>query len=153
MRKSLMILVAMAPALLAQGGANCRQVGGAILTNFVDQTTTLGTATGDLKGGLGVTVLSLAPGANGTLVFHVHHHWVTEAGDTITLNDTYATAYPSGIPGLSAVSYTNGVTIAGGTGRFAGATGKLTSYGAIDLNNQHLILRYEGQVCYPPVEP
>jgi hypothetical protein len=87
------------------------------------------------------------------VVFHVHHHWVTEAGDTIVLNDPYATAYPSGIPGLSAVSHTNGVTIAGGTGRFAGATGKVTSYGAIDLNKQQLILRYEGQVCYPPVEP
>jgi hypothetical protein len=55
MLKSLMILVVMAPALLAQGGANCKVVGGAILTNFLDPSTTLGTATGDLKGGLGVT--------------------------------------------------------------------------------------------------
>ena len=149
MRKSLMILVVMAPALLAQGGANCRDVSGAILTNFLDQTTTLGTATGDLKGGLGVSVLSLAPGANGTVVFHNHHHWVTETGDTIVLNDAYATAYPSGIAGLYAVSYTNGVTIGGGTGRFAGATGKIAFYGAVDLNKGQVILRYEGQVCHP----
>jgi hypothetical protein len=41
-----------APTLLAQGGANCKNVGGAVLTNFLDQTTTLGTA----------TVLSLSSG-------------------------------------------------------------------------------------------
>jgi len=43
----------------------------------------LRTATGDLKGGLGVTVLSLSLGPGGTVLFHNHHHWVTEAGDTI----------------------------------------------------------------------
>jgi hypothetical protein len=47
-----MIFVVIAPTLLAQGGANCKNVGGAVLTNFLDQTTTLGTA----------TVLSLSSG-------------------------------------------------------------------------------------------
>jgi hypothetical protein len=151
MRKILMIFVVIAPTLLAQGGANCKNVGGAILTNFLDQTTTLGTATGDLKGGLGVTVLSLTPGPGGTVLFHNHHHWVTEAGDTIFFNDADAIAYPTGIPGLYAASYTNGVTLTGGTGRFAGATGKIASFGAVDLNKLQVILRYEGQICFPPV--
>lgn len=150
MRKSLMIFVMMAPALLAEGGANCRDVGGAVLTNFLDQTTTLGTATGDLKGGLGVTVLNVSPGPGGTVVFHNHHHWVTETGDTILFNDADATAFTTGIPGLYAVSYTNGVTITGGTGRFAGATGKIAWFGAVDLNKQQVILRYEGQICFHP---
>jgi hypothetical protein len=153
MHKSLMIFAVMAPALLAQGGANCKNVGGAVLTNFLDQATTLGTATGDLKGGLGVTVLSLSSGPGGTVLFHNHHHWVTEAGDTIFFNDADAIAYPTGIPGLYAVSYTNGVTLSGGTGRFAGATGKIASFGAVDLNKLQVILRYEGQICFPPVTP
>jgi hypothetical protein len=151
MRKSLMIFVVMAPALLAQGGANCKNVGGAVLTNFLDPTTTLGTATGDLKGGLGVTVLNVSPGPGGTVVFHNHHHWVTETGDTIFFNDADAVAYPTGISGLYAASYTSGITLAGGTGRFAGATGKIASFGAVDLNRQQVILRYEGQICFPPV--
>jgi hypothetical protein len=153
MRKSLMIFVVMAPTLLAQGGANCKDVGGALLTNFLDQTTTLGTATGDLKGALGVTVLSLSPGPGGTVLFHNHHHWVTEAGDTIFFNDADAIAYPTGIPGLYAAKYTNGVTLTGGTGRFAGATGKIASFGAVDLNKQQVILRYEGQICFSPATP
>ncbi len=37
----------------------CRQVGGTISTNFLNPTTTFGSATGDLSGGVGVTVLSL----------------------------------------------------------------------------------------------
>jgi hypothetical protein len=151
MRRSLIILAMIAPAVLAQGGANCREVGGAILTNFLDQTTTLGTATGDLKGGLGVTVLSVSQGSGGSVIFHNRHNWVTEAGDTLLFDDADATAFPTSIPGLYAVSYTNGVKLVGGTGRFAGASGKIASFGAVDLNRQQVILRYEGQVCIPPV--
>lgn len=68
-------------------------------------------------------------------------------------NDADAIAYPTGNPGLYAASYTNGVTLTGGTGRFAGATGKIASFGAVDLNKQQVVLRYEGQICLPPVTP
>jgi hypothetical protein len=146
MRKVMMILVVMTPILLAQGEANCRDVGGAVLTNFLDQTTTLGTATG----ALGVSVLSISPGPSGTVVFHNHHRWVTETGDTISFNDADATGFPTGIVGLFAVSYTSGITLTGGTGRFAGATGKIAAFGAVDLGRQQIILRYEGQVCFSP---
>ena len=126
---------------------HCRDVGGAILTNFLDQTTTLGTATGDLRGGLGVNVLSVAPGANGSTVFHNHHHWVTESGDAIFFADADATAFPSGVPGLFAASYINGINITGGTGRFAGTTGKLAVFGAVNLVQGEIVFRYQGQVC------
>lgn len=148
MTKNLIIFALLGRVLLAQGGANCKSVGGAVLTNFLDSTTTLGTATGDLKGGLGVTVLSSSQGPNGTLVLLNQHHWVTESGDTVLFNDANATAFPSGIPGLYTVSYTNGVKVAGGTGRFAGAAGKILVFGAADLNKGQIILRYEGQVCF-----
>jgi hypothetical protein len=161
MRKSLIVLVVfwhtililMTHPLFAQGGANCRTIGGAVLTNFLDQATTLGTATGDLKGGLGVSVLNFSPGQSDTLIFQNRHHWVTETGDTIFFDDASATAYPSGIPGLYAVRYTEGVTLSGGTGRFARASGRLAMFGAVDQNRQQVILRYQGQVCSRPVEP
>lgn len=41
--------------------------------------TTLGPVTGDLRGAIGVYLLSMP----GEVPLHVHHHWVTEAGDTI----------------------------------------------------------------------
>jgi hypothetical protein len=127
--------------------SRCRDVGGAILTNFVNQTTTLGTATGDLRGGLGVDVLSVAPGANGSTVFHNHHHWVTESGDTIFFADADATAFPTGVNGLFGASYIDGVKITGGTGRFASASGELAVFGAVNLNQGQIVLRYQGQVC------
>ncbi|MFZ0592785.1 MAG: hypothetical protein WAM39_20160 [Bryobacteraceae bacterium] len=148
MRKTLLSLVMIMPCMFAQDGANCKDVGGGILTNFVDQTTTLGTATGDLAGGLGVDVLSVTAGANGSTIFHNHHHWVTVSGDTITLADADATAYPTPIQGLYGASYKNGIEVTGGTGRFTGATGTLTAFGAVNLGPGQIVLRYAGQVCF-----
>src|ERR1700745_1340203 len=63
-------------------GGNCMRVGGSIITNFgaVDANTTLGPATGDLRGAVAATVLSITPNPDGTVSFHVHHHWGTGAG-------------------------------------------------------------------------
>ena len=131
------------------GDPHCKQVGGAISTNFLDASATLGTATGDLKGGVGVSVLSVAPGANGVIVFHNQHHWVTENGDTLSLEDADATAFPTSMPALVAISYTQGVQVNGGTGGFNGAKGTLTVWGAADLSREQIVLRYEGQICKP----
>jgi len=56
------------------------------MTNLavINQATTLGTQTGDLAGAVSAVILSVTPGANGTTVFKVQHHFVTEAGYTIT---------------------------------------------------------------------
>jgi hypothetical protein len=154
MRNSCILLLLTTPLLFAQGVAppRCHAVSGAISTNFVDPSDTLGTATGDFKGGLGVHVLSVTPGPNGTTVLHNHHHWVTEAGDTILFDDADAVLFPTPIPGLYAASYTQGVKIIGGTGRFDHATGNLTTtYGAVDLTKGEVVLRYEGKVCFAPM--
>jgi hypothetical protein len=152
MRKICVLFLTVTPWLFAQNDASghyCKAVGGSILTNFISQTETLGTATGDLKGGLGVTVLSVTQGPNGTTILHNHHHWVTEAGDTIFFDDADATLFPSPVSGLFAASYLKGVKLLGGTGRFENATGNLTStYGAVDLPKGQVILRYAGQVCF-----
>jgi hypothetical protein len=143
------LLLTMGSSLLAQTAPSCRDVGGVISTNFLDSNTTLGSATGDLNGGLGVTVLSVTQGPGGTLIFHNHHHWVTTYGDTISLADAQATAFSTTISGLYAVSYTKGVNITGGTGRFANATGSLAIYGAVNEIEGQVVLRYQGQVCVP----
>ena len=150
MRRILLSLLIVAPSLFAQETPHCTQVGGAILTNFIDPTTTLGTVTGDLRGGLGVSVLNVTPGPNGSAIFHNHHHWVTESGDTIFFADADAAAYPTPA-GVFGTAYTNGAQIIGGTGRFVGASGKLALYGAVDLTHGQIILRYSGQVCLKPV--
>jgi hypothetical protein len=161
MRKIWITLLLTLPCLFAYGG----DVSGGIVTNFLGEfghveavkpnnpvnssfvNETLGTATGDLEGALGVYVLSQTE-SNGTIFLHNHHHWVTEAGDTIFLADADAIVYPSGAPGLFAAIYPNGVGIIGGTGRFAGASGKIAAWGAANLNTNQLVLRYQGTISF-----
>lgn len=147
LRTLLMLFLITPPCVLAADTAECRAVGGAISTNFIDQSATLGTATGDLRGSLGVDVLGVAAGPNGSTVFHNHHRWVTESGDTIFLADADATAFPTGVPGLFGTSYIDGVKIVGGTGQFAEASGNLAIFGAVNLGQGQVVLRYQGQVC------
>ena len=147
MNKVSILFLAIVPCLYAQQGQHCRDVGGSILTNFIDATDTLGTATGDLKGGLGVTVLGVKPGPNDSTIYHVHHHWVTETGETLFFEDAYLTAIPTST-GLILADYIDGVKMTGGTGRFADASGTLVAWGAVDLSKGQLVLRYEGQVCF-----
>ncbi len=147
MRKGLVLLLAFS-SVAAWADPVCQHVGGGIVTNFLNATTTFGSATGDLGGGIGVTVLSLTPGPGGILTLHNQHHWVTTQGDTIKAPPADATAYPSGQPGLYAATYVDGVTINGGTGRFEHAKGKVFAWGAIDTTKNEVVLRYEGTVCF-----
>ena len=127
------------PAAKAQphhdlSGGRCIHVGGAIITNFgaVDPNTTLGPATGDLRGAVAASLLAPPqPGPNGTVLFQVQHHWVTEAGDNIYFDPAVATTIPLSQTRFAFTSYP--VHISGGTGKFAGATGDLINIGEADL--------------------
>jgi hypothetical protein len=137
---------------LSTFGQQCVHVGGGVITNIgvITPNRTLGTATGDLKGAIGVEILSQSSGPGGTTVFSVHHFWVTEAGDTIFVEPALLTAAPVA-PGLFAV-VTYPVSISGGTGRFEGASGKLKVIGEADFNAGHIGLRYDGEVCFEKEE-
>src|SRR5947207_15256485 len=82
----------------------CVHVEGAVITNIgvITADRTLGVATGDLKGAVGVQIVGQSPGINGTTVLSVHHYWVTDAGDTIFAAPAQLTAFPVA-PGLFAV--------------------------------------------------
>ena len=145
--------------LLTAGGAaaqssaarpHCTPVGGSAMTNFLAPDFTLGTATGDLRGAISATLLGVAEGPGGTTVFTVQHHWTTDAGDRIDVDVAVATATQI-MPGVFAIlSYP--LKIVGGTGRFAGAAGRIRNIGTVDLNTQRTIFRYAGDVCFqtPP---
>jgi hypothetical protein len=159
MRKIWIALLVMTPCLFAYGDEkNSKEVSGGIVTNILNESgtvngtnfiaTTLGTATGDLAGGLGVYIFSATSGP--ISVAKVHHHWVTNAGDTIFLEDATATAFQvgnfSGVYAVANDSYP--VKIIGGTGRFAHATGQLTNTGVIDFNQGKAVLRYQGTINF-----
>ena len=137
-----------AAAQSPQAQPHCRVVGGSVMTNFIAADRTLGTAEGDLRGAVSATLLGISSGGNETTIFTVQHHWVTETGDTIVMDVATATAaaVPQA-PGLFAIiSYP--VTISGGTGRFAGASGRLENMGSVDLTTQRTVFRYVGEVCF-----
>ena len=126
----------------------CVPVGGTVMTNFgaIDANTTMGTATGDLRGAVSGTLLTAPqPGAGNTVVFHVQHHWVTESGDTLNFDPATATTVPLSQTLFAIVTYP--IHLTGGTGRFAGATGDMNAIGEADLV-KGTIFRYAGQVCF-----
>jgi hypothetical protein len=128
--------------------SQCQPAGGMLMTNLgaVDANTTMGPATGDLKGSVGATILSTEVIGN-NLIFHVQHHWVTESGDSLTFDPATATSTPVASDLYAIVTYPT--HLSGGTGKFAGATGDFTAIGEVDLNSGQLVLRYSGQICFP----
>jgi len=129
------------------GHDRCKPVGGSVITNFgaVDANTTLGPATGDLAGAVAAGLLAPpASGPNGTVVFHIQHHWVTDAGDNILFDPAIATTQPISQTLFAVITYKAKIT--GGSGRFDGATGELDFIGEADLVHG-TAFRYSGEVC------
>lgn len=147
-------LGSVALAQSANAAPHTAKVGGGFVTNFIAPDQTAGTATGDLKGALGVKVLAVVSGAIGNgkpVTLKVQHFWVTETGDTIFLEAADATAYPGASPSqplLYSAVYENGVRVIGGTGKFEGATGTLKAWAAIDLQAGEVAGRYSGTICF-----
>ena len=132
----------------AHAAPNCSPVGGVLMTNIgaIAGQTNLGPVSGDLAGSVAATILG--QNANGT--FNLQHYWVTAAGDTIKLKVAVLTpTYPTNDMAIVAVPWGNYRSyIAGGTGKFAEATGYLDYFGMADFNQNTLVLRYRGEVCF-----
>jgi hypothetical protein len=132
----------------AHANAECTPVGGELMTNIgaIAGQTNLGPVFGDLAGSVAATILG--QNANGT--YNVQHYWVTSGGDTIKMKVAVLTpTYPTSDPAIVAVPWGNYRSyISGGTGRFEDASGYLDYLGMADFNQNTLVLRYRGEVCY-----
>ncbi|HWC19052.1 MAG TPA: hypothetical protein VG498_18720 [Terriglobales bacterium] len=146
------------PALLATQAfaksPSCSEVGGALLTNVGgfglvnNHATTLGVATGDLKGAVGVEILEGNPIAG----FTVQHHWVTDDGETLNIDQAHANGTFVNDAGLFAITDYK-FTVSGGTGHFQNLSGTLSAIGEIDFAAGHAILRYAGTLCHSSEKP
>jgi hypothetical protein len=150
-------LAGLAPAspLIAESRKerSCTPIGGMLMTNLgvISGATTLGVATGDLKGAVSATVLEVTPRADGAIVFEVQHHWVLDTGDTIRFDPVEVLAVPIA-PGIFGAFALQNLKILGGTGRFEGAEGEFTSnIGGVQLfpdGGGETVFRYRGEVCF-----
>jgi hypothetical protein len=111
----------------------------------IDQQTTMGVSTGDLKGAVSATIGSVTGNPDGTVSFVVQHHFVTDAGETILFNPATAVTLPVSSTRYAVLDYP--VTINGGTGKYAHAIGQLNSIGAVDLGSGQTVFRYSGKLC------
>lgn len=139
------------PVAFAQNenaSSHCVPVGGALMTNIgaIAGVTNLGPVFGDLQGSVAATIL----GQNSNGSYNVQHYWVTAAGDTITLEQAVLfPTYPTSDKDIVAVPWGNYRSyIKGGTGKFNNATGYLDYFGIADFQQNTLVLRYRGEVCY-----
>lgn len=135
------------PGLAQDPGARCIAVAGTMQTNLavIDPATTLGTASGDLKGAVAASILSTTQNSDGTVTFVVQHHLVTESGDTITFDPATALTMPVSATRFAVLNYP--VHITGGSGRYAKAKGDLSAIGEVDLGLGQTVFRYTGKVC------
>lgn len=140
-------LAATAAGQSSQSAPSCEPVSGSISTNFIDPATTLGTATGDMQGGVSAVVLAVAPGANGRLTFTVVHRFITTSGDLIVSRPSAGIAVPSAEDGVTSLTFAN-MELEGKSGRFEGATGTLKLFGGANLQSGEVVVRYRGQICF-----
>jgi len=126
---------------------HCSSIGGTMATNLavIGQSTTLGTATGDLKGAVAATILNVTQNPDGTASFTVQHHFVSESGDTITFARATAVTMPLSATRFAIIDYP--VHISGGTGKYTNATADMDSIGEVDLGSGQSVFRYTGKLC------
>lgn len=143
------------PPPATSGAGQTLRVSGMLMTNFIGPTNTLGVATGDLRGAVAAELQEFDPVTGRGVVLH---RWVTEAGDQLIFAPLEFKATPAaGDPalGLFHVYYPEAPAIVGGTGKFEGATGRMTSVGAADFVKGQTVFRYSGTITLkaPTVAP
>lgn len=131
---------------------HCEVVGGVLMTNInaiplpsASNGTNLGPVFGDLQGSVAATIMGQDTSGN----FLVQHYWINAAGETILFKLAVLTPVATSDPNVVAVLWGNYTSeIAGGTGKYKNATGRLEYFGIADFNENTLVLRYRGKVCH-----
>jgi hypothetical protein len=137
---ALALLAVALSARHARAASSCINVSGALQ---VVPNTNAATVTGDLAGVIIGQIDSLEQSGNGALHATAHHTWYTPLGE---LYDVDEIAIAPVAPPVYHVN--NHMTIVGGTGIFAGATGEIHVQGLIDLTFSGLDDRvYHGRIC------
>jgi hypothetical protein len=114
----------------------------------------LGPATGDLRGAVSAFLTSLGPQSDGSLRATSIETWALNSSDLIIFSGV-ATFVPQPNQPIGTVSDALSLTVVGGTGSYAGATGSLDVRGmgyaifgpAAGPGNSFFEIKYNGTIC------
>ena len=132
-----------ADAALKRGpDASCQNIRGTIAAAFVSATEIEGTIAGSVEGLAFATIDRITPSGNGALHVLLRHRYAVQGGDVLT----------SDIGVLAPIDpplyrFNNRLTVVGGTGVYANATGTIHGHGTVNLATGAIDLRYNGRVC------
>jgi len=105
---------------------------------FDSPTTGQGTFTGDMEGTMAFQITEAEQASAGATFLRFEHTFTTANGSFSTSDIGVLT--PSG-------QFNERMTIVGGTGIFAGASGRITSHGYIDMATGTGEVTYRGRIC------
>jgi hypothetical protein len=132
-----------ADATLQRGQSeSCTNISGTIAASFVSATEIEGTIAGSVEGLAFATIDQITPGGNGALHVLLRHRYVVQGGEVRTSDVGVLTPID---PPL--YRFNNRLTVVGGTGVYASATGMIHGHGTLNLETGAIDLRYHGRVC------
>jgi len=137
-------------------GSECSNVKGTVRANFVSETEVEGTISGDVAGQAFATIQSITAKKNGIADVTLTHRYVTPDGEIFTSDKGTLRPISEMIGGYGDwFDFDNRLTVVGGTGAYAGATGTLRARGllnpfitaAANYGPGGIQLEYSGRVC------
>jgi hypothetical protein len=120
---------------------SCQSVRGTVDAAFVSGNQIEGTIAGSVEGAAFATVESLTQSGGGAYHVVLRHRYATAGGEVHTTDEGVLTPID---PPL--FQFNNRLTVVGGTGAFANATGTINAHGSVILGGA-IELRYHGRVC------
>lgn len=141
--------VAIAPAATSsRPAANCTNIAAHVTATLQPGGTAIGSITGDITGGVTATISLITPSGDGNGSLHVlmEHHYTNALPFGRLDTSDHAVLAPSD-KSDDVFRMNNRLTIVGGDGIFADATGELATHGTVDFGTGAIDLTLKGRVC------
>lgn len=137
--------IAMANGLPA---ASCSNINAAVTATLAPGGTATGTISGDINGPVSAAIHAIDASGGGHGALHVlmeHHYTNTTPFGRIDTSDHAVLAPMDKVDGIYRMN--NQLTVVGGEGAYAGASGSIQTHGTVDFATGLIALSLKGRVC------
>jgi Protein of unknown function (DUF4242) len=140
--------VAPAATLASRPAASCENIDAHVTATLQPGGTATGSISGDITGAVTATISDITPSGDGNGALHVlmeHHYTNVSPFGRVDTSDHAVLAPIDKSDGVYRMN--NRLTIVGGAGIYANATGELTTHGTVDFGTGAIDLTLKGRVC------